>query len=75
MERDLEEINARFGEHDASRQQLADEVDKVKSFTSKETRAVDHQNQQNDRLNEEIRNVLNLIAFEEAKLAKGHIDE
>jgi hypothetical protein len=50
-------------------------MDKVKSLSSKETRAVDQQNQQNDRLNEEISNVLNLIAFEEAKLAKGQIDE
>lgn len=75
MERDLEEINARFKEHEATRQQLNDDVDKVKSLSSKETRAVDQQNQQNDRLNEEIRNVLNLIAFEEAKLTKGQIDE
>lgn len=75
VERDLEEINARFKEHEATRQQLNDDVDKVKSLSSKETRAVDQQNQQNDRLNEEIRNVLNLIAFEEAKLTKGQIDE
>jgi len=36
---------------------------------------VDQQTQQNDRLNEEIRNVENLTVFEEAKLARGQIDE
>lgn len=35
----------------------------------------EQEHQQNEKLSEEIRNVLNLIAFEEAKLAKGQIDE
>ncbi len=47
----------------------------MKALASKEVKLVDQQNQQNERINEEIRNVLNLIAFEEAKLAKGQVDE
>ncbi len=38
-------------------------------------RLAEQQNQQNERLNEETRNVLNLISFEEAKLSKGQVDE
>ncbi len=54
---------------------MADDIDKIKSLSSKEMRLVDQQNQQNDRLNEEISKVLNLTVFEEAKLARGQIDE
>jgi hypothetical protein len=56
-------------------QQLSDEIDKIKSLTSKEMKLADQQAQQNERINEEIKSVLNLTAFEDAKLARGQIDE
>ena len=55
--------------------QLREEVKKMKTLSSKEMKLNGQQKEQNDKLNEEIRNVLNLIQFEEAKLAKGQIDE
>ena len=54
---------------------LNEEIDKVKALVAKEMKAVDQLNDQSDRLNDEIRNVANLISFEEAKLAKGQVDE
>jgi hypothetical protein len=71
----MTELNVRFKEQVNAIQQLTDEIDKIKSLSSKEMKLVEQQNQQNDRLNEEIRNVLNLTVFEEAKLARGQIDE
>lgn len=68
-------METRLKEQVAATQQIQDDVEKVKNSVSKEMRLNDQQNQQNERLNEEIRNVLNLITFEEAKLAKGQIDE
>jgi hypothetical protein len=74
-DRDIEEIDIRLKEQIGSIQQVTDDVDKMKTLSSKEVKLVDQQTQQNERINEEIRNVLNLIAFEEAKLAKGQVDE
>ena len=54
---------------------MTEEINKIKSLCGKETRSVDQQTQQNERINEEIKSVLNLTAFEEAKLARGQIDE
>jgi hypothetical protein len=56
-------------------QQLQDDIDKMKLFVGKETRAVEQQTQQRERLNAEIRNVVNLISVEDAKLSKGKLDE
>lgn len=47
----------------------------MNSLALKEMKLNEQEHQQNEKLSEEIRNVLNLIAFEEAKLAKGQIDE
>jgi len=75
VDEEIEVVNVRSKELANTIQQLTDEIDKIKSLSSKEMRLVDQQSQQNDRLNEEIRNVLNLTVFEEAKLARGQIDE
>ncbi len=75
VDQEIEEVNVRSKEQVNAIQQLADDIDKIKSLSSKEMRLVDQQNQQNDRLNEEISKVLNLTVFEEAKLARGQIDE
>ncbi len=75
IDEEIEVVNVRSKELANTIQQLTDEIDKIKSLSSKEMRLVDQQSQQNDRLNEEIRNVLNLTVFEEAKLARGQIDE
>ncbi|CAF1403142.1 unnamed protein product [Rotaria magnacalcarata] len=74
-EQEIEEMDARVKEQERSTRQLQEDVEKLKALTSKEMRLNDQDNQENEKLNEEIRNVLNLIAFEEAKLAKGQIDE
>ena len=68
-------MSTRIKEQAESMEQLREEIEKMKSLTSKEMKLNDQENQQNERLNEEVRNVLNLIAFEEAKLAKEQIDE
>ncbi len=75
VDQEIEEVNLRSKEQTIIIQQLTDEIDKFKSLGSKEMKLVDQQTQQNDRLNEEIRNVENLTVFEEAKLARGQIDE
>lgn len=75
VDQEIEEVNVRSKEQTIINQQLKDEIDKFKSLGSKEMKLVDQQTQQNDRLNEEIRNVENLTVFEEAKLARGQIDE
>jgi len=75
VEREIGEIDNQSKEQMTLIEQLADDVDKIKTLISKEMRLVDQQHQQNERANEEIRNVTNLIEFEEAKLAKGQIDE
>ena len=69
------EIDERLKEQLVSIQQLHEEINKVKSSTSKEMRLYGEQKQQSERSNDELRNVFNLIAFEEAKLAKGEVDE
>ncbi|CAF0934827.1 unnamed protein product, partial [Rotaria sordida] len=74
-EQEIEDMDVQLKEQMNSIQQLRDDIEKMKSLSTKEIRLNDQQNQQNDKLNEEIKNVLNLIAFEEAKLAKGQIDE
>lgn len=74
-EQEIEEMEVRLKEQVDTIHQLHEDVEKMKNLASKEMRLNDQQNQQNERLNEEIRSVLNLIAFEEAKLAKGQIDE
>ncbi len=75
VDQEIEEVDVRTKEQANNIQQLIDDTDKMKSLSAKEMRLVHQQNQQNDRLNEEIRNVLNLTVFEEAKLARGQIDE
>jgi hypothetical protein len=75
VDQELQEVDIRHKEQINAIQQLADDIDKIKSLSSKEMRLVDQQTQQNERINEEIKNVLNLTAFEEAKLARGQIDE
>lgn len=55
--------------------QMNDELEKMRNLVAKESKAVDQLTQQSERINEEIRNVSNLISFEAAKLAKGQIDE
>ncbi len=75
MDQECLEVDARYKEQINMIQQLTDEIDKIKSLTSKEMKLVDQQTQQNEKINEEIKNVLNLTAFEEAKLARGQIDE
>lgn len=72
---ETEELETRLKEQNETIVQLTEEITKVKAATYKETKLVDQQNQQSERLNDEIRSVTNLIAFEEAKLAKGQIDE
>jgi hypothetical protein len=72
VDQETEEVDVRTQKKANTIQQLTDDIDKMKSLSSKEMRLV---NQQNDRLNEEIRKVLNLTVFEEAKLARGQIDE
>ncbi|CAF3838730.1 unnamed protein product [Adineta steineri] len=74
-DQEAEELEAKIKEQDGNLLQLLDDINKMKTLTSKEIKSVDLQNQQNERLNDEIRNVLNLIAFEDAKLIKGQIDE
>ncbi|CAF1674324.1 unnamed protein product, partial [Didymodactylos carnosus] len=49
--------------------------EKFKTLSNKESKLLDQQSQQHERLDEEIKNVLSLTAFEEAKLAKGQLDE
>lgn len=56
-------------------QQLNEDLNKIKLLSAKETKSVNQQTDQNDRLNEEIRNVSNLTAFEEAKLTRAQVDE
>ncbi len=75
MDQECLEVDARYKEQINMIQQLTDEIDKIKSLTSKEMKLIDQQTQQNEKINEEIKNVLNLTAFEEAKLARGQIDE
>ena len=75
MDQECLEVDVRYKEQLTMIQQLSEEVDKVKSISSKEMRLVDEQAQQNYRINEEIKNVLNLTAAEENKLARGQIDE
>ncbi|CAF0766109.1 unnamed protein product [Adineta ricciae] len=72
---ETEELEMRLKEQNELTAQLTEEITKVKAATYKETKLVDQQNQQSERLNDEIRSVMNLIAFEEAKLTKGQIDE
>jgi hypothetical protein len=67
VDQETEEVDVRTKKQANTIQQLTDDIDKMKSLSSKEMRLV---NQQNDRLNEEIRNVLNLTVFEEAKLPR-----
>lgn len=54
---------------------MTEDINKIKSSSAKEMKSVNQQTEQNDRLNDEIRNVSNLTTFEEAKLARGQIDE
>ncbi len=75
MDQECQEVDARYKEQTNLIQQLTDEVDKIKSLTSKEIKLLDQQSQQNEKINDEIKSVLNLTAFEEAKLARGQIDE
>lgn len=75
MDQECQEVDARYKEQTNLIQQLTDEIDKIKSLTSKEIKLLDQQNQQNEKINDEIKSVLNLTAFEEAKLARGQIDE
>ena len=72
---ETEELETRLKEQNELAAQLTEEITKVKAATYKETKLVDQQNQQSEQLNDEIRSVMNLIAFEEAKLTKGQIDE
>ncbi len=75
MDQECQEVDARYKEQTNLIQQLTDEIDKIKSLTSKEIKLLDQQSQQNEKINDEIKSVLNLTAFEEAKLARGQIDE
>jgi hypothetical protein len=75
VDQECQEVDARYKEQTNLIQQLTDEVDKIKSLTSKEIKLLDQQSQQNEKINDEIKSVLNLTAFEEAKLARGQIDE
>ena len=56
-------------------QKVNEELNKYKSSSAKETKSVNQQTEENDRINEEIRNVSNLTAFEEAKLTRAQVDE
>lgn len=75
VDQDIVSVDVRYKEQASNIQQLAEEIEKMKLLTSKELRLVEQQTQQNERLNEEIKNVVNLTAFEEAKLSRGQIDE
>lgn len=75
VDQECREVDARYKEQTNLIQQLTDEIDKIKSLTSKEIKLLDQQSQQNEKINDEIKSVLNLTAFEEAKLARGQIDE
>lgn len=68
-------MNLRCKEQIANLQQLTDDIEKVKSLISKESKFIEQQTQQNEKFNDEIRNVANLTSLEESKLARGQIDE
>ncbi|UJR26651.1 hypothetical protein I4U23_007968 [Adineta vaga] len=75
IEQEAQDLEMQLKEQNETIAQITEETTKMKTLTYKENKLLDQQNQQHERLNDEIRNVLNLIAFEEAKLAKGQIDE
>ena len=74
-DQEAQEFESRLQEQGETLAQLTDDITKTKALTFKENKCIEQQNEQNEKLSDEIRSVFNLIAFEAAKLDKGQIDE
>lgn len=74
-DKDAHKVDSQLKEQGETLSQVTDQITETKALAFKENKLIDQQNQQNEKLNDEIRSVLGLIAFEEAKLLKEQVDE